>query len=62
MKGDPYMFSEKEQAYLKALAVSAIQVQQKVDSDKMNPAEINDLFTEVLEDYLAHNPLNELSD
>ena len=56
------MFSEKEKAYLKALAVSAIQVQQKVDSDKMNPAEINDLFTEVLEDYLAHNPLNELSD
>lgn len=56
------MFSEKEQAYLKALFVSSIQVQRNSDIDKMNPAEISELFTETLEDYFAHHPLNELED
>ena len=56
------MFTEREQQYLKALAVSALEVIQRDDFADKLPQDINDSFTKYLDDYLAHCPLSDYSD
>lgn len=56
------MFSEREQHYLKALVVSALETLQREDFKKLSPPDINNSITECLDDYFAHFPLTNFSD
>ena len=56
------MFTEREQAYLKALSVSALQVMQNERFSKLSPPEVFDHFEQCLDDYLSHFPLADYPD
>ncbi len=56
------MFSEREQAFLKALAISALEVSQQDDFKLLKPDEITEAFEECLSDYFYHKPLSEYED
>ncbi len=56
------MFSEREQAFLKALAISALEVSQQDDFKLLKPDEITEAFEECLSDYFYHKPLSECED
>ncbi len=56
------MFTEREQAYLKALSVSILQVMREKDFSTFSPQEVADCFEQCLDDYLSHNPLTDCSD
>ena len=56
------MFTEREQRYLKALAVSALEVMQIEKFKELKPSALNESFLDCLDDYLSHFPLEECSD
>lgn len=56
------MFTEREQAYLKALAVSALRVMKNERFSEFSPPEVSDCFDQYLDDYLSHNPLADCPD
>lgn len=56
------MFTEREQAYLKALSISALYVMQNEHFSKLSPPEVVDCFEQCLDDYLSHRPLTDYSD
>ena len=56
------MFSEREQAFLKAITITSLQIVQRDDFRTLGPAELTDAFNEHLDDYLFHIPLNKYPD
>lgn len=56
------MFSEREQAFLQAIAISALEVSQQDDFKLLKPQEITAAFEEYLSDYFYHKPLSECED
>ncbi len=56
------MFTEREQAYLKALSVSVLQVMQNEQFSELSPPEVVDHFEHCLDDYLSHRPLSDFPD
>lgn len=56
------MFTEREQQYLKALTISALEVIQKDDFKELKPLALKESFTDYLDDYLSHFPLEEHPD
>lgn len=56
------MFSEREQAFLQALAISALEVSQKNNFKILKPDEITETFEDCLSDYFYHKPLSECED
>ena len=56
------MFTEKEQAYLKGLIISALRIQQEKEFSTLKPVQLCELFTDYLEDYFSHVPLTDFPD
>ncbi len=52
------MFSEREQAFFKAIAISSLEVLQKENFKALEANELLDSFNECLDDYLYHFPLD----
>lgn len=56
------MFTEREQTYLKALSVSALQVMKNEKFAELSLPEVSNYFDQYLDDCLSHNPLMDCSD
>ncbi len=56
------MFTEREQAYLKALSITSLRLQQESDFNDLHPEELLRNFNSYLEDYFYHFPLSDCSD
>ena len=56
------MFTEREQAFLKGIAVAMLGVQRDYDLDDIESQELDKIFNNYLDDYFSHNPLSDSSD